>query len=72
MHVTNPPAPPVLGMLYEHAQGSPVRNVIFLGHIWQWAPIAQRHINRGEVAGARDPTITVLQDFPQTLDGPIP
>jgi hypothetical protein len=33
--------------------------------------VAQRHINRGEVAGAQNPMIVVLQDFPQTLDGPI-
>jgi hypothetical protein len=35
-------------------------------------PIAQHHINREEVTGARNPMIAVLQDFPQTLDGPIP
>jgi hypothetical protein len=33
-------------------------------------PVAQHHINREEVTGARHPTIVVLQDFPQTLDGP--
>jgi hypothetical protein len=32
-------------------------------------PVAQRHINRGEVTGARNPITAVLQDFPQTLDG---
>jgi hypothetical protein len=55
--------------------GKPIQSASLSGALAMYGsdpPVAQRHINRGEVSKAWNPTIAVLQDFPQTLDDPIP
>jgi hypothetical protein len=67
----------VISIPFEKISGirKPIQSASLSGALAMYGsapPLAQCHINRGEVVRAWNPTIAVLQDFPQTLDDPIP